>query len=264
MVALSDVLTLNKLVEMILMSAEKSIDPPNLTTERGLLSDLNLGSGGLTVVRNINDLKPYISGANFSVGELNREKLQAQVQAAFYVDQLQLKESPAMTATEVQARMQLMQRLIGPTLARLQNDFLDPLVSRTFRILWRSGRLPQAPQSVIDAKAELNIEYVSPFYRAQRSGEVAAIQQWVGFLASLQPVAPDILDNVDFDDVASVTARIMGVPASVQSTDDEVIKARRKREANIQKMQTTARMQELAKASKDMAQAQALTSGEMQ
>jgi regulator of protease activity HflC (stomatin/prohibitin superfamily) len=77
-------------------------------------------------------------------------------------------------------------------------------------------------------------------------------------------VAPDILDNVDFDDVASVTARIMGVPASVQSTDDEVIKARRKREANIQKMQTTARMQELAKASKDMAQAQALTSGEMQ
>lgn len=259
MIALGDILTLNQLVQIILLAAEKAIDPANLTTERGLLSDLDLGSGGLTVVRNIDDLKPYVSGANFSVAELTKVSLQDQINRAFYVDQLQLKESPAMTATEVQARMELMQRLIGPTVARLQNDFLDPMVNRTFKILWRAGQLEEPPQIVKDMEGELDIEYVGPMYRAQRMGDVQAIQQWVGFLGSLEAVQPGVLDNVNFESVANISARLMGVPAEAQASEDEILVKQKKRQDQQNTEQALSKVQTLGAATKDMAQAQAVT-----
>ncbi len=259
MIAMGDILTLNQLVQIILLAAEKAIDPANLTTERGLLSDLDLGSGGLTVVRNIDDLKPYVSGSNFSVAELTKAALQDQINRAFYVDQLQLKDSPAMTATEVQARMELMQRLIGPTVARLQNDFLDPMVNRTFKILWRAGQLDEPPQIVKDMQGELDIEYVGPMYRAQRMGDVQAIQQWVGFLGSLEAVQPGVLDSVNFESVANISARLMGVSAEVQASAEEMAAKRDKRNLKTQQDQSLAKVQVLGSATKDMAQAQAAT-----
>ena len=259
MIAMGDILTLNQLVQIILQAAEKAIDPANLTTERGLLSDLDLGSGGLTVVRNIEDLQPYESKANFSVAELAKVALQDQINRAFYVDQLQLKESPAMTATEVQARMELMQRLIGPTVARLQNDFLDPMVNRTFKILWRAGQFDEPPQIVKDMQGELDIEYVGPMYRAQRMGDVQAIQQWVGFLGSIEAVQEGVLDSVNFESVANISARLMGVPAEAQASAAEILAKQKKRADQKNMEMSLAKVQTLGSATKDMAQAQAAT-----
>jgi len=145
---LGDILTLNQLVDMILVSAEKVIDPPSLAQERTIVGDLDLGASGITTVRNIDGLKPYESRARFDVSSLERNELQESIRRAFKVDQLELKESPAMTATEVQVRYELMQRLLGPTLGRLQNDLLDPIITRTFFILFRAGLLPEMPQIV--------------------------------------------------------------------------------------------------------------------
>ncbi len=78
--AIPTVMTLNNLVEMTLNSAEKVIDPANLVTERGLVSNLDLSAGGITVVRDLdNSMKPYESRARFDVSNLNIEKLQASV-----------------------------------------------------------------------------------------------------------------------------------------------------------------------------------------
>jgi len=131
MIALPDILTINQLVELILKATEKVVDPPTKVTERGLLSDLNLEPSGLTVVRTMDSIEPYESKARFDVSQLQREQLKQSIRSIFFVDQLELKESPAMTATEVQTRYELMQRLLGPTLGRLQSDYLDPLVQRT-------------------------------------------------------------------------------------------------------------------------------------
>ena len=88
MVALPDILTLNELVHMILRATEKVVDPATVTTERGLLSDLDLDPGGLTVVRDISQLVPFESRARFDVSELQTEKLQEASPSTFYVYQL--------------------------------------------------------------------------------------------------------------------------------------------------------------------------------
>jgi hypothetical protein len=182
------------------------------------------------VVRDPNFIKPYESAARFDVSELQRDKLVKSIRDAFRVDQLQLKESPAMTATEVQARMELMQRLLGPTFGRLQTDFLGPMIQRTFNILTREGVFDDPPQIVVDNEAELDIEYFGPLSRAQRSEDVIAVQQWISELSSVSELYPDVLDKLNSDEFAALTADMHKVPTAMINDDAAVKKIRKDRQ----------------------------------
>lgn len=230
MIALPDILTINQLVELILKATEKVVDPPTKVTERGLLSDLDLEPAGMTVVRTMDSMEPYESGARFDVSQLQRTELQRQIRSTFFVDQLELKESPAMTATEVQTRYELMQRLLGPTLGRLQSDYLDPLVQRTFNILYRAGQLGEPPPIVLENSGELDIIYTGPLVRAQRADIAQGVTRWVASLAELGEVAPKVLDIPDWDAVAKELGSLEGVPAKLMLSDTMIKKNRKKQE----------------------------------
>lgn len=230
MIALPDILTINSLVELILKATEKVVDPPTKVTERGLLSDLDLEPAGLTVVRTMDSMEPYESKARFDVSQLQREQLKQSIRSIFFVDQLELKESPAMTATEVQTRYELMQRLLGPTLGRLQSDYLDPLVQRTFNILYRAGQLGQPPAVVFDSDGELDIIYTGPLVRAQRADIAQGVTRWIATLAELGEITPDVLDVPNWDAIAKELASLEGVPAKLMNSDIIIKKARKARQ----------------------------------
>lgn len=232
-VSMGDIKVVNKLTEFILASAEKAIDPANKTTERGLISDLNLGPKGLIVVRDMDDLQPYESAARFDVGELQRDRLQAAIRRAFRVDQLELKETPAMTATEASIRYEMMQRLLGPTLGRLKTDLFDPIIQRTFNIMYRAGALPEAPDSVMDAGSPMDVEYLGPLPRAQKMEQVQAIRAWIMDLGAVSEVVPDIMDVADTDKYATTTAAMSGVPAEMIRSQEETTKIREDRSARM-------------------------------
>ena len=158
MIALADVLTLNQLVELDLRSREKAVDPAVLVTERGLMGDLDLDPAGLTVVRTLDDIQAWDTGAKFDATNDTIQRLQNQIKEVFFLDKLDLKESPEMTATEVLERTERMHRLLGPTVGRLQNDLLDPLIQRTFNMLMRAGQLPPIPPELADADTDMDIE----------------------------------------------------------------------------------------------------------
>jgi len=229
-IAMPDIKMLNTLVEMITRAAEKVIDPPTMGKSRGVLGDLDMGPGGHTTVRDVNDIKVLESGARFDVSQLQKEGLQQSIRQTFRVDELEMKESPAMTATEVQVRYELMQRLLGPTLGRLQNDLLDPIIQTTFNILFRNGLLPDPPQVVLEAAAEMNVEYLGPLSRAQKMDQVAVVEGWVASIAPLVEVKPEILDIIDFDALARETADMRGVPAVIVRSESQVKKVRQERE----------------------------------
>lgn len=226
MLALPDIMTLNEMVRLILRAGEKVLDPATITTERGILGDLDLEPAGLTVVRDIDGIKPFESGARFDVSELQKDNLQASIRHVFHVDQLELKESPAMTATEVRVRYELMQRLLGPTLGRLQNDFLDPLITRTFNIMLRSGALSQPPDEARSDEGTIDIEYTGPLAKSQRMAEVEAMERWVNNLTVLAETYPEIRDLVDVDDYGRELADTLGAPSKVVRSANAVKKIR--------------------------------------
>lgn len=269
MIALPDILTINSLVELILKATEKVVDPPTKVTERGLLSDLDLEPAGMTVVRTMDSMEPYESGARFDVSQLQREQLEAKIRSIFFVDQLELKESPAMTATEVQTRYELMQRLLGPTLGRLQSDYLDPLVQRTFNILYRAGQLGQPPELVFESSGELDIIYTGPLVRAQRADIALGVSRWVASLAELGEIRPEVLDVPDWDAIAKELGAMEGVPAKLMRTDTDIKKERKRRaeaeaamQQGIEDEQVGKGRQALAEGEKAIAEVPQLGQGE--
>ena len=221
-IALADILTLNQLVELDLRSREKVIDPPTLTTERGLLGDLDLEPAGLTVVRSLDDIKAYDSGAKFDAVNDTMLRLREQIKEVYFLDKLDLKESPEMTATEVLERTERMHRLLGPTVGRLQSDLLDPLVERTFNILLRNGQLPEPPEELGEGAADLDIEYLGPLARAQKTDTVQAIERFIGGAAQMVEIAPEVFDLIDMDQVVKESHKALSIPKTILRSQKEV------------------------------------------
>ena len=222
-VALSTVLTVNELVKMVLESAEKVIDPVTLVQNRGVLSDLELEAGGQITVKDVDkSIKTYESNARFDVSALQINDLRSQIRRIYYVDQLELKESPAMSATEVMVRYELMNRLLGPTMGRLQKDLLDKVTINTFRQLYRAKQLPEMPDLVKSAGGLPQVEYIGPLNRAQKSDEVAAAERWLGDLSNLSQLMPDLRHVPDPMEVSKYVAKGLNVPAKLSRSPGEV------------------------------------------
>ncbi len=241
---LSDILTINHLVEMILVAGEKAIDPPWIGKERNLLGDLNLRPGEYSVARDPDKIKPLESRARFDVGGLQWENLARSIRSAFHVDELELKDSPAMTATEVQVRYELMQRLLGPTLAQMKSDFMDLMVERTFKMMLRAGQLPDVPQIVKDSDPEIKIEYVGPLARSQKLDDVQSIERWLAGIMQMAEIRPEVLDIPNYDQIVRRMADQLNVPADSMNSEPQVAATRKQRQQEEQKMKQLAMLQQ--------------------
>ena len=218
--ALPDIKTLNKAVEIGLKAWAKAIDPPLLVQDDGVIGRVRMTPAGITVVRHDGAVKPLEIGANWQITDMKEGQLRTAIRQAYYSDQLQLQDGPQMTATEVQVRYELMQRLLGPTLGRFQTEFLNPLIERVFGIMFRAGAFKDAPEIIGDSK--IDIEYVGPLARSQRMEEAVAIERLYTLAMNIGQVDPSIMDNIDHDEAIRMRARLLGVPKTVLRSSEQV------------------------------------------
>lgn len=232
--ALPDIKTLNKAVEIGLRAWSKAIDPPLLVQDDGVIGRVRMTPGGITVVRNDAAVQPFQSGANFALTDMKENQLRQAIRQAYYSDQLQLQEGPQMTATEVQVRYELMQRLLGPTLGRFQSEFLNPLIERVFGIMYRADGFIDAPEIIIGQS--IDVEYVGPLARSQRMEEAVAVERLYQLAMQVAQVDPNILQIINHDKAIRLRAELLGVPKTVLKGEDEV-EAEREAAALQQMMQ---------------------------
>ena len=262
--ALADVLTLNQLVELDLKSREKVIDPAILYGERALLNTLDLGPGAQNACRDPSQVRAFESAARFDAVESTIVRLQSAVRKYFYIDQLELKESPAMTATEVQVRYEMMQRLLASTMSRLKEDFLDPLLQRTFNLLFRAGELGDLP-SGLNGFADYDVAYIGPLSRSMKFDQSASIERWITqlqLIAQMGGEATKVTLVPDYDAIARGAAEQLNLPAEYMrpkkavEADADAIKQQTQRAAGAEAAANE------ATAAKDLTQATQLRAGD--
>jgi len=242
--ALPDIKTLNKAVEIGLKAWAKAIDPPLLVTDDGVIGRVRMTPGGITVVRSDTAIKPLQIGSNWQITDLKENQLRTAIRQAYYSDQLQLQEGPQMTATEVQVRYELMQRLLGPTLGRFQTEFLNPLIERVFGIMLRSDALTPRPSEM--EGMNMDIEYVGPLARSQRMEEAIAVERLYQLAMQVVQVDPTVMDVIDHEQAIRMRATLLGVPKTVLRGEDEVAEIREQRAAAQQQAQEQAMAQQQA------------------
>ena len=202
MLALPDVQTLNAISQTLLKAGQKAVDPPMLVAQEGLVSGVRLFPGGITYVDYSNvpgghrPIDPLVGGANLPLGLEMENQRRDMVWAAFFRNVLQLPVAgPNMTATEVLERKAEFMRLIGPTFARLESDYVAPIVKRVFGLMFRAGALPPPPENL--RGRPVRFAFDSPVMRAQKQMEAlatrGALEQAAPFL-DLDPAAADHID----------------------------------------------------------------------
>ena len=226
---LADIKMLNKMSEVTIRAAQKQVDPPLMLPDDGFAAPIRMVPGGLNFYRagTKDRIEPLQIAANNPLGLNMEEQRRNAIRSAFYVDQLIMGEGPQKTATEVIQLTEEKLRVIGPVLGRLQAELLQPLINRCFNILARQQALPPPPEMLGDG--DIDIEYVSPLAKAQKTGEATSIMRMFEMLMPLGQIDQSIMDYVDFDGLVKHVTKSLGVPATVLRGENEVAQLREER-----------------------------------
>jgi len=243
-IAIPDVRTLNKMVELGLTAIARGIAPPIFTERRNILSSLALKPNGLTTVANIDKIKEFNTNARSDLYSFTKEDYKNSIRQAFFLDKLLLpprEEVGEMTAFEIARRIEQTQRVLGPTFGRLNQDFLQPFVIRNFKMMLRAGAFLPPPRSVEERGLNIEVKFVNALARSQQIEEVTAIQQWtqiLGGLAQLEQFETEATDLLDVDEAGETAARILGVPeGAIRDQKDRDTRRDKRQEEREQALQ---------------------------
>lgn len=252
--ALPDVKMLQHSAKRIMQAADKAINPP-MRVPRGYGQRLKLIPGSQNEVSSANAdaVSPLlvINPAMMVPMQQWAEQTKQVIKEHFFEDLFLTfiaDQRSGITATEIMEEKQEKMSVLGPVVGRFMKHVLDPLLVRLFHILNRRGMLPPVPQEL--QGSDIDVEYVSILAQAQRASERNAISAYVDAVVRMSAVKQDMLDKVDFDQVADELASILGIPAEIIRPDDQVQGIREER---IKAMQMQAAMQSLQGAA-DVAQ----------
>ena len=238
--------TLNEARRLEMLAWERAIDPPIWVMKNKVDGNVENKARGITYVRDPQAIGDMPGQTDFQPHMIEVEQSRRLIRDIFLYDQLELprrEDTGAMTAYEVQKRLEQAFKLLGPVIGRLQREVLSPAIQRVFGLLLRGGQLPQPPAAVLQAqeRQQVTIEYDSPLTRAQRMDDVDAIDRWVQDSVALAGALPEeqamqMLDLVDLDEAQRIRARRLGVPESIIRNKQMVVEARERRQQQQEAM----------------------------
>jgi hypothetical protein len=157
-----------------------------------------------------------------------------------------------MTAREVDEVHEEKMSQIGPTLERLNQEMLDPLIRIVYALMLKQGRVPPPPKRL--QGVDLKIEYTSVMAQAAQLTGLAGLERLTSYVGSLAQITqdPSVIDKLNTDEAIDEYANIVGAPKKTIRSDDE---AEARRAARAQQAAAQQRMEAvagLAGAAKDL------------
>lgn len=258
MTALGDIRSLQVMTKRKGQAIDFKTKPPTQGPASLKGNEIDKMPGGHTEVPGNQQITP-IWQVGLDLNELRdlEQQHEQRINSRFYADLFLMLASTtkSMTATEVAERHEEKLTMLGPTLERLHNELLSPLVSLTFGHMSDMGMLPPPPEELVDA--DLEPEFISMLAQAQQAVGASQDDRFQGVLQSMAQSHPDAMDVMDVDEYLRGYARKIGVDASVLRSADEVAEMRQSR-AQAQTLDAQSQMmQQQSVTAKNMAQASA-------
>jgi hypothetical protein len=228
---------INQMMKVTIRSAQKVVDPPLMAPDDGTMGPIRTAPGAINYYRagTSDRIEPLQTGARIDFGFQIMEDVRTRIRSAFFIDQLQLRQGPQMTATEVMQRTEEQLRLLGPILGRQHNELLKPLIDRIFDILYRRGQLPPAPQALSGMKLE--VQYSSMIARAQKTSELESLNRMFQIASPIFQVDQTVTDNFNPDAAFRYIANTLSLPYELIRDEKDVKKLREGRAQAAQQAQ---------------------------
>ena len=193
---------LNLLEEKLMSAVQKHVDPPMIGPD-----DLDITPGDLNAdygdkvenIRPVYLVNPDINGTLLKTAEL-KQTIKRGMFINLFQSILSAPDTHRMTATEIQARKQEGLFALGTVVERLSTEALDPMLGRTFTILFEKGLFPPPPEEL--QGQELKVEYTSILSQAQKAGAMVSVERFLNFIQVASQTYPEIVDAFNFDAAA--------------------------------------------------------------
>lgn len=237
MVALGDILMVNRMAEVILRGAEKLTDPPLVFPDGGLLSPVRMYPGGITYSDGEVNFQPLLApgASRIEVGAAMLAERQQAIRDSFFVPFLITPTGPQKTATEVLQHRDERNRLLAPMLIRQEQELYDRLVLLTYKILVRNGKIPPPPPELGRFRAK--VEYQSPLVFSQLQNRALSTIQFLEQVALVGQLDPKAFDKVDIDASVDQIHIGTGAPRDVIRTSVALNEKRKRDRADLEQAQ---------------------------
>lgn len=270
MLELPDIKMLYEMVKTVLKSAQKVVDPPLQVPDDGFLVPIKTVPGSLNYYRATSQgrIEPIKTEGQVSLGIEIINALKQQILRGYYVEWMVMPSDPkdpaaagkGVTATYVLQQRDEKMRLLAPLLARLQAEFLGPLIDRVFAILWRRSVLrrfgPGSPFKMPPRQlmgVPLRVEYVSPIALAQKSAQMDAVTRVLQLQEQLRQMDPQGQLIIDSDFIMRLSGRDWNAPAGILRSQQDLQAEREQQAQAMQAQQQGEQLANLAGAGKDAA-----------
>lgn len=160
------------------------------------------------------------------------------INSSYFVDLFMMLQNVNTRSMPVEAVVEMKEEkllMLGPVLERLNDEFLDPSIDRIFNIMARKNMLPPAPPEL--AGQSLRVEYISVMAQAQKAVGIGSIERFVGFVGGLAQANPAAFDKLNIDQAIDDYGSMVGVPATIIATSDQVAQVREERAKQQQQQQ---------------------------
>ena len=147
-----------------------------------------------------------------AISEHTKEK-EATVKEIFRNDLFEviLRLQTVRSATEIDARELEKLVLLSPTVLLFSEEFLTPVIQRTFQLCQEQGKLPEPPPDFPEEAPALVYDNIfSTAQKAQAAGPMERFLQVLGSVAGIYPEVAAILDSEEF---IRHYAKALNVPA---------------------------------------------------
>lgn len=264
MAALPDIKVMNQVRRTLIRAAHRAVAPPLLTADDGVLSKFSLrpdaiNAGALDMMG-----RPLVrvleTGGNMPFGLEMEDRLSKNIERAFLTPLFNiLTETPdRMTATEVLERAKEKAALLAPVAARIEAEFLGPLIEREVDILAHMGVLPAMPPELAEAGAEFRIAYDNPLQRAAMSERSIGMLRWMEAMAPVAAQVPELWKLPDWDAWGRTLAEDNAIPQSLLRAKEDIEADGAAEQQQQQAMVALQGAEAAGRAAKTMAQAQAI------
>ena len=213
--ALPDIMQLQVETRRKAEAIEKMVRPP-------LIADISLKNepssilpGHITYVADITNkqgMRPVFE-VNPRIQELQQDiaEIQKRIKTVMFNDLFMMISNldTVRSATEIDQRREEKMTQLGPVVERFENEAMNPLIERIFGIMKRKNLLPPMPPA-LQGKL-LDIQYDSILSRSQKAGATASLERLLGTVGNLVGVKPDVMDNLDIDEIVREYAQYLSV-----------------------------------------------------
>lgn len=263
MKSLGDIKQLQFFEEVSADAFEMQVDPPMVGPSALRTQPRKLEPGAtvyLDIPQGMTGFQPaHVPTVNFEQVDVKISRLEQRIGRAFFNDlflmMLSDQRNARATATEVQELREEKMLQLGPVLESLQDELLDPLIKRTFAVMVEAGLVEAPPDEL--AGAPLRVEYLSILSQAQKLVGLGGLERLAAFSGQLAQVWPQVTDKFDADAALEEAGDMLGTPAKVLRSGDEldaVRQARAQQESAAQAAASAGPIAQAAGAARDLSQ----------